>query len=146
MSNENMGSGSRRGKWLCHMLTWPNDRVKITTAGPQSQVYEGTLYTADPVLNIVAINTRNPPTDAPNQSGDYHVIPVSRIQAVQILSLSETGNGCLEGAQPAIGPVDIKQLRQREDLRIRKLKEDEQNRGVGVSAEGQAIFDSLRRM
>ena len=49
-------------------------------------------------------------------------------------------------AQPAIGPVEIKRLQQREEKRIRELKEDQKNMGKGVTKEAQAIFDSFNRM
>jgi len=117
--------------------------VRLTTAAPHSQTYEGSLYTADPVLNIVAINTRS----STSTIGDYHIVPVSRIQNFQLLSLAgQTGDGSLPTAQPAIGHIDTKHLKQREEKRIRELKEKEQDRGKGVSKEGQAIFDALKRI
>lgn len=126
-------------------------RIKLTTAAPHSQTYEGSLFTACPVLNIVAINTRPAPTgSAPgaiSQPGDYHIIPVSRIQSFQLLSLpSESGTSTFATAQPPIGPLDVKRLEERERARINKLKEDERNRGKGVTKEAQAIFDSFKRM
>ena len=128
-------------------------RVKLTTAAPHSQTYEGSLFTACPVLNIVAINTRNPSSnpsaDAAVQAGDYHIIPVSRIQSFQVIALAsntENGNSTISSAQPPIGPVDIKRLEERERAKINKLKEDEMNKGKGVTKEAQAIFDSFKRM
>lgn len=128
-------------------------RIKLTTAAPHSQTYEGTLFTACSILNIVAINTRttspSPSTDAKAQPGDYHVIPVSRIQSFQVLSLpstTETGASSFTTAQPPIGPVDVKRLEERERAKINKLKEDDRNRGKGVTKEAQAIFDSFKRM
>ena len=124
--------------------------VKLTTAAPHSQTYEGTLFTACPVLNIVAINTRAASAnDSIGQPGDYHIIPVPRIQAFQVTALTagaESGDASFATAQPAIGPVDTKRLKEREQGRINKLKEDEENRGRGVTKEAQAIFDSFRRM
>ena len=49
-------------------------------------------------------------------------------------------------ASPAIAPVDTKRLKEREDARIRKLKDEEANKGRGVTKEGQAIFHALRRV
>ena len=127
--------------------------IKLTTAAPHSQSYEGTLFTACPVLNVIAINTRAQPaaptTDVSVQPGDYNIIPVSNIQSFQIVSVAappENGESSFASAQPPIGPVDVKRLKEREQARINKLKEDERNRGKGVTAEAQAIFDSFRRM
>ena len=117
--------------------------------------YEGTLFTACPVLNIVAINTRTPSTEPATanttaQPGDYHIIPVSRIQNFQILSMpsSDGSNNGNPGTvmQPPIGPVDISRLKEREQARIAKLKEDARDRGKGVTQEAQAIYDSFKRM
>ena len=126
-------------------------RIKLTTAAPHALTYEGTLFTACPVLNVVALNTRGstPAVNTAAQPGDYTVIPVSRIQSFQVLSLASGTDGSessIATAQPAIGTVDVKRLKQREEQRIRKLKEEEQNRGKGVTREAQAIFDSFKRM
>jgi len=129
-------------------------RIKLTTAAPHSQTYEGTLFTACPILNVVAVNTRsappNPATNTAAQPGDYHIIPVSRVQNFQLLALAgghpEGSESNFANAQPAIGPVDTKRLQQREDERVRKLKDEEQDRGRGVTNEGQALFDALKKM
>ena len=122
--------------------------VKITTTAPHSQTYEGTLFTACATLNIVAINTRPPPANASSedvaaQSGDYHMVLPSRIQSVQILDRSK---GSTASAAPPLGKVDMKRLKEREQARITKLKEEENNRGKGVTKEAQSIYDSLKRM
>lgn len=119
--------------------------IKITTAAPHSQTLEGSLFTACPVLNVVAINTR-PGATGPTQPGDYHIVPFARVQNFQITSLPTDGETSVANAQPAIAPVDTKRLKGRETARIAKLKEEEENRGRGVTKEGQAIFDALKRV
>jgi len=110
--------------------------IKLTTTAPHSQTYEGTLFTACPVLNLVAINTR--PTAA-SDSGDYHIIPISRVQNFQITSLASQ--------QPStLPPVDTKRLKDRENARIAQLKDQAADRGKGVSKEAQAIYDALKRV
>ena len=85
--------------------------------------------------------------DASTLPGDYHIIPVSRIQSFQVISLAtDSTSSDFTGAQPPIGPVDIKRLELRERAKIDKLKEEERNRGKGVTKEAQAIFDSFKRM
>ena len=61
-------------------------------------------------------------------------------------STTETGANSFATVQPPIGPVDVKRLEERERASINKLKEDDRNRGRGVSKEAQAIFDSFKRM
>ena len=104
-------------------------------------------------MNLVAINTRSSRTEQSAstgaQPGDYHLIPISRIQSFQILSLATSADGSessFANALPPIGPVDTKRLQQREEKRVRELKEEQKNMGKGVTKEAQAIFDSFNRM
>jgi hypothetical protein len=133
-------------RWFRTWLTITHS-IKLTTAAPHSHTIEGSLFTACSLTNLVAINTR---TDSGGntaaQPSDYHFVPVSRIQSFQVTALAGDGTGTIANAQPSIGPVDTKRLKQREEARIRKLKEDETNRGRGVTKEAQDIFDSLKRV
>ncbi|KAK5169109.1 uncharacterized protein LTR77_006418 [Saxophila tyrrhenica] len=122
-------------------------RIKITTAAPHSQTYEGTLFTACPTLNIVAIDTRsNSAQGSTAQPGDYHMFTLSKIQSFQVLSTADTGNAGNSIVTAPIAPVDTKRLQQKAQARIDKLKEAERDQGKGVSKEAQAIFDSLKRI
>ncbi len=131
------------------------NRVRLSTSLPNSSVLEGTLFTACPITNLVAINTAPPPPNPSsalaNQPGDYHIVPVSRIQSFQLLALpqdtaradgSSTG---FDGVVPSIGRVDTKALEAREQAAIRKMKERDAARGRGVGREAQEIFDALAR-
>ncbi|EME81195.1 uncharacterized protein MYCFIDRAFT_101453, partial [Pseudocercospora fijiensis CIRAD86] len=116
-------------------------RVRITTTAPTAQ-YEGTLFTADPTLSLVVINTRA--QQQTTQTGDYTVIPFGRIDKFAVLSAPlEAG---LASALLPIGPVDHKFLEQRERKRIEELKAEKLHKNQHVSAEGQAIYDALRRV
>jgi hypothetical protein len=115
-------------------------RIKLTTA---TQTYEGTLFTADPTISIVVINTRAPNTNTTAiQTGNYHIIPISRIQN---FSITRAADGTA-ATQPTVGAVDMKQAKQREEARIAKLQEEERHRGKGVTSEAQALYDSFKRM
>lgn len=115
----------------------PNPSIKLTTTPPTSQTLEGTLFTACPTLNLVAINTR-PSSSASSDSGDYHIIPLSRVQTFQITAPQQQ--------QPPLATVDTKRLKDREATRIAALKEEAANRGKGVSREAQALYDALKRV
>lgn len=115
--------------------------VKVTTIAPDSRTLEGVLFVADISTNLVALNTRSPISTS-TQLGDYHVLPSSAIQSFQIVSAAGEGADSL----PVISPVDPKRFARREADRIQQLKEREQDIGKGVTAEGQAIFDALKRM
>lgn len=129
----------------------PNRSVKVTTVAPHSQTLQGTLFTACPKFNIIAINTApappNPSSTLSNQPGDYHIIPIQHISSFDIVSLdSNSVKQTVTTVQPPIAPVDIKRLREREEAKIRQLREQEANKGKGVSREAQQIFDALKRL
>lgn len=154
-------------------MAWLTDRqsVRITTTSPtpSNDPLEGTLFTACPITNLVAINTKpnlNPSDAKQAQSGDYRIIPVSRIQNFQILSLSssssssspsqstppiDNGNGNGNGspsftdAVPPVQALDIRALKNREMAAIGKALEGEARRGKGVSQEAQDLFDAFSR-
>lgn len=112
---------------------------------------EGTLFTACPVTNLVAINTSPaPPSSDPKQtqSGDYHVVPVSRIQSFQILALppsSSSESPSFTDAQPTIQALDTRALKAREVKAIGEAMDREARRGKGVTREAQDIFDAFSR-
>jgi hypothetical protein len=120
---------------------------------------EGTLFTACPITNLVAINTSPPPptpitpgTPALAAPSDYHIIPVSRIQRFQLISLPpQSGATSAEppapftNAYPSIYPLDIRALRNREAAAVANLQEREQRRGKGVTKEAQDLFDAFSR-
>ncbi|EAW06567.1 anticodon-binding domain-containing protein [Aspergillus clavatus NRRL 1] len=118
-------------------------RVRISTAAPTTSTIEGTLFTACPITNLVAINT----ADKQSQAGDYHIIPVSRIQSFQLLSLAPnaTDSPSFSHAVPPLHALDIRALRAREASAVGKLQEGEARRGKGVTREAQDIFDAFSR-
>jgi len=127
-------------------------RVRITNA--LNQVIEGTLFTACPTTNVVAINTA-PSKASPGapHPGDYHVIPMAQVQQVQVLSLAgdaATEGGAVTGARlddlmASISRIDVDALRGREEAAVRKMKEWDRTRGKGVTKEAQDIFDWFAR-
>ncbi|KAE8150960.1 anticodon-binding domain-containing protein [Aspergillus avenaceus] len=120
-------------------------RVRITTT-PTPSTIEGTLFTACPITNLVAVNTA---TDTKSTSGDYRIIPVSRILSFNILSLapsSENADGpSFSDAVPPVHALDIRALKAREASAVGKLQEIEARRGKGVTREAQELFDAFSR-
>ena len=132
--------------------------VRITTnsptPSPASTSLEGTLFTACPITNLVAINTKpnlNPSDAKQAQAGDYHIIPVSRIQNFQIISLPSASSNNSENppsfadAVPPVQALDIRALKNREATVIGKVLEGEARRGKGVTQEAQDLFDAFSR-
>lgn len=108
------------------------------------------LFTACPITNLVAINTSPSPLsgDAKQaQSGDYHVIPISRIQSFQLLALpsNSSESPSFTDALPSIQALDTRALKQREAKAIGEAFDREARRGKGVTREAQDIFDAFSR-
>lgn len=126
------------------------DSVRITTAAPATSTIEGMLFTACPMTNLVAINTSPSPLsgDAKQaQSGDYHIIPISRIQNFQLLALpsNSSESPSFTDALPSIQALDARALKQREAKAIGEALDREARRGKGVTREAQDIFDAFSR-
>lgn len=131
----------------------PSNSVRIGTAAPANTTFEGTLFTACPITNLVAINTKPSPntTDAKqSQAGDYHIVPVSRIQSFQLLSLPnanapDNNIPSFTDAVPPVQALDIRALKTREAHAVGKAMEGEARRGKGVTQEAQDLFDAFSR-
>lgn len=132
-------------------------RIRVTTTQPASVTVEGTLFTACPITNIIAINTsantpstsNSSPALALSQPGDFTILPVTRIHSFNLLSLApdspSSPGGPFTSAQPAIYPLDIRALRTRETNAIARQKDHDSSRGKGVSKEAQDLFDAFKR-
>ncbi|KAL4945685.1 hypothetical protein BDV06DRAFT_184243 [Aspergillus oleicola] len=116
-------------------------RVRITT-NPASSTLEGTLFTACPITNLIAINTAD---GKKASAGDYHIIPISRIQSFQLLSLAPSESTSFSDAVPPLHALDIRALKNREASAVTKMQEDEARRGKGVTREAQDLFDAFSR-
>jgi hypothetical protein len=124
------------------VLTFPLKSVRISTS-PVSSTIEGTLFTACPITNLVAINTAD---GKQAKAGDYHIIPISRIQSFQIVSLAQNNESTsFADAVPSLHALDIRALKAREANAVGKLQESEARRGKGVTREAQDIFDAFSR-
>ncbi|KAJ5662059.1 uncharacterized protein N7477_009675 [Penicillium maclennaniae] len=120
-------------------------RVRITTAAPATATIEGMLFTACPITNLVAINTSPSPLsgDAKQaQSGDYHVIPISRIQNFQLLALPSASSESPHS--PMLCPPSRLSM-PREVKAVGEALDREARRGKGVTSEAQDIFDAFSR-
>ena len=141
-----------------HLLYAPTNpssgSIRVTTASDST--LEGTLFTADPITNLLAINAAPaPPTPAsastPLQPGDYHIVPIATLQSFTLLSLAPEQASALAGppsfetAVPTIKSVDLKACKARERAAVEREQRKERARGKGVGREAQEIYDALSR-
>lgn len=117
--------------------------VRLTTVN-QGVTVEGTIFTACPITHMVAISSTA--NASPSQPCDFHILPMSRIQRLDVLSAAPSSAGTTDNAAHNIARIDLKGVKAREEAAVRRLKEAEAKRGKGVTREGQDIFDALARM
>lgn len=96
------------------------------------------------MLNVVALYAQSDASkNGSGQDGSYTLIPISRVQGVQILTQPSAAD---REEKSTVAPADSKRAQERLDARVRQLKEQAENRGRGVTKEAQAIFDALKRV
>jgi hypothetical protein len=122
--------------------------IRVTTVGaPTASTIEGTLFTADPITNLVAINTSTSTTSSSLPSGSYRLIPISQIISFNLISLQTSPpSSTFSTALPALRPVDMTALRAREAAAIRAAHAARARLGPkGTTKEHQDIFDAIAR-
>lgn len=117
-------------------------------------VITGTVYAVCPVTNTVTISEQDP------KSGDvsYRILKTSFIQDITVIDKPKAGSSdksagpdassgkiTFTNATPAIGHVNVSQLSRRENSSVEAAKHARSLIGVGVSAEGQFVFDTIRK-
>lgn len=127
-----------------------DNRVRITTAAPNQNTIEGTVYTADPLTNLLVLNTS--PTSATSITssslvappGSYRIIPIAQISSYQLLSLPQTSSD--SAPSPVSNLIDTNAVQARLARNMATQQAAQARVGPkGTSPVDQALFDSLSR-
>ncbi|EXJ64665.1 hypothetical protein A1O7_01003 [Cladophialophora yegresii CBS 114405] len=125
-------------------------RVRVTTAAPIQTTVEGTVYTADPLTNLLVLNTNAAVgTSLTSASllapaGIYRIIPISQISSFQLLSLPQSSSE--PAPSPAFNAIDTNAVQARLAKNIAVQQAAQARVGPkGTSPVDQALFDSLSR-
>lgn len=111
-------------------------RIRVTTSIPSSPTLEGTVFTACPITNLLALTI--PPST-------YHILPITAIQSFTLLSLAPSSSTPFTSANPPLSSLSTSTLQSRADAAVARLKEAEARKGKGVGKEAQDIFDAMAR-
>ena len=113
---------------------------------------EGTVYTADPITNLLVLNTSTSASGiSPNvltvPQGAYRIIPISQIASTQLLNLPSSTASANEPADSATNSsIDTVGLTARLNRTISSLQSAQMRQGPkGTTAADQALFDALSR-
>jgi len=141
-------------------------RVRVTNTNDET--YEGNIFSYDPTLNLLALaNTpanAPPPLSAPSASQsaprgtDFRIVKINTLKDVVVLAAAppktaatnnSNASGAAKGpfglAEPQLRPLSISGLVNRQSAALRAEYDRSQGHGIGVSKEGQDIFDALSR-
>ena len=115
-----------------------------TTTG---QHHSGSLLIYDPISGVVVLSSQSRPVNgidssaAPNPLFDLQIIKISTINDMRVLSAQKQ-----EGFKPyEARPLSVEAIKAREDLAAKRVMEEEKRLGVGVSLDGQRIYDAFAK-
>ncbi|ERF71850.1 hypothetical protein EPUS_01765 [Endocarpon pusillum Z07020] len=147
-------------------------RVRVTTSAPTSATYEGLLYTADPITNLLvlsippssssaptaAASNSNPTSNSTSSStpptNTFKILPIRTLTSCTVLSTpsnpipTPNNNNTLSKPNPSLPQptyLDIPSLTTRTNSTVAALKAQDAKRGRGVTREAQDIFDGISR-
>lgn len=126
-------------------------RVKVTNI--LDNTVTGRVYSFCQITNTITLAEDQPQEAGKKQKqasgSDYRVIKTSFIKDVTVLDkpkgVNKGGNltKAFGNMEPGIGPVSINAARKREQEAVKKARELRITQGVGVTREGQMIFDAI---
>ncbi|KAL8985687.1 MAG: hypothetical protein Q9177_004369 [Variospora cf. flavescens] len=118
-------------------------RIRLLTTLPSQPTIEGTLFTACPITNLVAVAT----TTSPNTPPTHHILPISSIQTFTLLSAPSSSNDFSSppNTTPPLSNVPIAALLARADAAVARLKEAASRKNKNVGKEAQDLFDGISR-
>jgi hypothetical protein len=117
--------------------------LQITTV--TGQVHSGVLLIHDPISQIVVLSSSSRSvngTDTPPTSSlvDLQIIKISSIKEIRVLGTKQ------ESFKPYDAkPISLHDVKAREEFAQKRALEEERRLGVGVSVEGQKIYDAFAK-
>jgi protein LSM12 len=123
--------------------------VRITTTGATPSTVEGFVYTADPITNLLVLNTSNSTSTYITSSnlaappGSYRIIPIAQISNIQLLNLPQSTESA---PNTALNTIDTNAVQARLAKNIAVQHQAQARVGPkGTSPVDQALFDALSR-
>ncbi|KAL8813800.1 MAG: hypothetical protein Q9223_006940 [Gallowayella weberi] len=118
-------------------------RIRLQTVLASHPTMEGTLFTACPLTNLVAIAVPTSPTNPPT----HHILPISSIQNFTLISAPPAPGSFASppNTTPPLSSLPTAALRARADAAVARLKEAASRKNKAVGKEAQDLFDSICR-
>jgi len=117
--------------------------LQVTTI--TNQVHSGILLIHDPVSQIIVLSSQSrsisgietPPT---NSLVDLQIVKISSIKDIRVHGPKQEGFKPYEAK-----PITLQDMKIREELAQKRVLEEERRLGVGVTVEGQKIYNAFAR-
>jgi len=116
--------------------------LQITTT--TGQVHAGILLIHDPISGVIVLtqsrSVNGIDLSPSNSLVDFQIVRVSSIKDIRVLGTKQEGFKPYEAK-----PITIQDIKAREELAQKRALAEEKRLGVGVSSEGQKIYDAFER-
>jgi Anticodon-binding domain len=116
--------------------------LQITTT--TGQVHAGILLIHDPISGVIVLtqsrSVNGIDLSPSNSLVDFQIVRISSIKDIRVLGTKQEGFKPYEAK-----PITIQDIKAREELAQKRALAEEKRLGVGVSSEGQKIYDAFER-
>ena len=116
--------------------------LQITTT--TGQVHAGILLIHDPISGVIVLtqsrSVNGIDLSPSNSLVDFQIVRISSIKDIRVLGTKQEGFKPYEAK-----PIMIQDIKAREELAQKRALAEEKRLGVGVSSEGQKIYDAFER-
>lgn len=116
--------------------------LQITTT--TGQVHTGILLIHDPISQVIVLtqsrSVNGIDLSPSNSLVDFQIVRISSIKDIRVLGTRQEGFKPYEAK-----PITIQDIKAREELAQKRALAEEKRLGVGVSSEGQKIYDAFER-
>ena len=135
-------STSHKASLGCSKSLIPGSLQVSTVTG---QLHSGILLIYDPTSQIVVLSSQSRPingveTPPSNSLVDLQLIRISSIKDIRVLGPKPEGFKPYEAK-----PITLQDMKNREELAQKRAQEEARRLGVGVTVEGQKIYDSFAK-
>jgi len=125
-------------------LVRDTDESSLQLTTTTGQVHAGILLIHDPVSQVIVLtqsrSVNGTDLSPSNSLVDFQIVRISSIKDVRVLGTKQEGFKPYEAK-----PITVQDIKAREELAQKRALAEEKRLGVGVSSDGQKIYDAFER-
>ena len=121
------------------------DKISIQITTTTGHVHAGILLIHDPTSQVVVLTSQSQSThgidlSTSNPLVDFQIVKISSIKEIRVLGTKQEGFKPYEAKL-----ITVQDIKAREELAQKRVLVEEKRLGIGVSSEGQKIYDAFER-